>query len=80
VRLSELPDERGLVDVVDEGTLAVDLDDRQPFAVAPLELVVAGDVDRVIGDAEPVELPAGALAQRAAAADVEDDARDRARA
>ena len=33
------------VDVVDEGALAVDLDDRQPLAVARLELGVAGDVD-----------------------------------
>jgi hypothetical protein len=32
------------VDVVDERALAVDLDDRQPLAVLPLETGVAGDV------------------------------------
>jgi hypothetical protein len=30
---------------VREGTLAVDLDDRQPLSVASLQLRVAGDVD-----------------------------------
>ena len=31
--------------MVDEGSLALDLDDRQPFAVPRLELRVAADVD-----------------------------------
>jgi hypothetical protein len=33
------------IDVVDERALAVDLDNRQPLAVARLEPVVARDVD-----------------------------------
>jgi hypothetical protein len=43
--------ERVLVDVVDEGTRAVDLDDGQPLAVASLELRVA--VDRHLLEREP---------------------------
>ena len=31
--------------VVGEGPFAVDLDDRQPFAIASFELLVAPDVD-----------------------------------
>ena len=31
--------------MVDERALAVDLDDREPFAIAPLEPGVAADVD-----------------------------------
>jgi hypothetical protein len=43
--LCELSPERFGVDVVRENPLAVDLDHRQPLAVARLELWVAGDVD-----------------------------------
>ena len=78
--MRQLPQQCGFVDVVDESALAVDLDDRQPFPVARLELLVSGDVDGLVGDAEPVELPAGALAERAAAARVENNPRDRGRA
>jgi hypothetical protein len=42
---ADLAAERRRVDVVDKGALAVDLDDRQPFTVARLELRVAADVD-----------------------------------
>jgi hypothetical protein len=40
-----LSPERSRVDVVDKGTLAVDLDHRKPFAVPRLELRIAADVD-----------------------------------
>jgi hypothetical protein len=74
----DLPPERRLVEVVDEGTLAVDLHHRQPLAVARLERGVAGDVDLVVGerqlDAQPRQLLARALAQVAAPRAVEDDA------
>jgi hypothetical protein len=43
--LCEPPAERFGVHVVREDPFAVDLDDGQPFAVAGLELRVAGDVD-----------------------------------
>ena len=66
--------------MVDEGALAVDLDHRQPLAVAGLELRVAGDVDRLVGHSEAVELAAGALTEVAPVRRVDDDAvRDRAR-
>src|SRR5581483_5035565 len=40
----QFAEERGRVDVVDEGPLAVDLDHRQPLAVALLELADPADV------------------------------------
>jgi hypothetical protein len=40
-----LSPQRGRVDEVHEGPLAVDLDDRQPLAVPRFERVVARDVD-----------------------------------
>src|SRR3954447_5088510 len=40
----QFPDERGLVEVVDEGPRAVDLDHRQPLTVLLLELGHAADV------------------------------------
>ena len=42
------------MDVVDEGPLAVDLDDRQPLAVARLELGLAVDGDLASSNAELV--------------------------
>jgi hypothetical protein len=48
----ELAPEGRLVDVVDEGALAVDLDHRQPLAVARFQLGVVRDVDLRIGEAE----------------------------
>src|SRR5258708_361525 len=78
--LSELPQKRRLVDVVDEGPLAVDLEYRQPLPVARLELLVARDVDRVVFDAEAVELRPRPLAEAAAVPVEERDPRDRARA
>jgi hypothetical protein len=41
----DLAPESVRLDVVDEGPLAVDLDDRKPLAVASLELRVAVDPD-----------------------------------
>ena len=41
--------------MVDEGPLAVDLDHRQPLAVAGLEIRVAGDVDLAVANALAVE-------------------------
>src|SRR5205085_4150690 len=40
-----LSSKRGLVHVVDEGTVAFDLDHRKPFAVLGLERRIVGDVD-----------------------------------
>jgi hypothetical protein len=71
--------QRRLVDVVDEGPHAVDLDDREPFAVAHLELRVALDVD--LCELELHLLPdvqkhaSGAVAEVAAWSVVEDDPR-----
>jgi hypothetical protein len=80
---AELAAEGCLVEVVDEGALAVDLDDREPLAVAPFELLDARDVDLRVGKAqlgsERGELRARALAQRAVARVEERDATDRAR-
>jgi len=80
----QFPLERFLVEPVDEGPLAVDLDHRQPLAVARLQLRVAGDVDLVVGEgdlaAERGELPLRAVAQVAALRLVERDATDRDRA
>jgi hypothetical protein len=70
----------GLVDVIDERPLAVDLDHRDPFAVPGLEVGDAGDVDLLVLDRQPFELLLGALTEAAALRRVQDDARDRARA
>jgi hypothetical protein len=66
--------------VVDEGALAVDLDDGKPFSIARLELGVAGDVDLVVLDVLPIQDGARALTEVAPLRRVEDDARDRSRA
>jgi len=67
------------IDVVDEGALAVDLDHRQPLAVAGLELGVAADVDLAELEAEVVAClgddRAGPLAEVTALRVVDDDAR-----
>jgi hypothetical protein len=66
--------------VVDESPLTVDLDDRQPLAVAGLELRVAADVD--LFELELVLLPKrcerapGTLAEVTAFGVVDDDPRD----
>jgi hypothetical protein len=65
--------------VVDEGALAVDLDDGKPFSVALLELGVAGDVDLVVLDALRIQDGTGTVAEVASLRRVEDDARDRSR-
>jgi hypothetical protein len=66
--------------VVDEGALAVDLDDGKPLSVALLELGVAGDVDLVVLDALRIQNSAGTVAEVASLRRVEDDPRDRSRA
>jgi hypothetical protein len=76
---AQLTDERGLVQVVDERPLAVDLDHRQPLAVAGLELGVAADVDlaqlELVLPPQLGELPARPLAEMAALGVVDGDAR-----
>jgi hypothetical protein len=73
----EAPAERVRVDVVGEDPLAVHLDDRQPLAVAGLELGVARDVDRLEREAELgaqlLELLTGAVAEVAPCCVVERD-------
>jgi hypothetical protein len=81
----ELPAERGLVEVVDEGSPAVDLDDREPLPVGLLECVDARDVDFLVREAElapqPLQLRARPVAERAPLTMEEDDVtRDRGRA
>src|SRR5204863_6475257 len=81
-RLCRQPAAQGRhVDVVDERPLAVHFDDRKPFAVAPLELLVAGDVDLVEFESELVakgrHLRARALAQVAPGRMKQPDASDR---
>jgi len=72
--------QRSLVEVVDEGTLAVDLEDGQPLAVPRLELWIAGDIDELVLDPEPCELLLGAVAEAAVLRGEEDDLTDRDRA
>jgi hypothetical protein len=66
--------------VVDEGPLAVDLDDRQPLAVAGLEFRVAADVDlfelELVLLPKPCERAQGTLAEVTAFGVVDDDPRD----
>jgi hypothetical protein len=76
----QLPQQRSLIEVVDERPLAIDLEHGQPFAVARLELGIAGDVDQVVLDAEPRKLVPRALTQPATRGGEEDDPRDRGRA
>jgi hypothetical protein len=40
------------IDVVNEGALAVDLDDWKPLAITRLQIGVAGDVDLAEGEVE----------------------------
>jgi hypothetical protein len=67
------------VDVVDEAAPAVDLDDRDPFAVLGLEIRVAVDRDLAELEAELVlrggDDPAGRRAEVAARRGEEDDLR-----
>ena len=81
--LCDLAPERVLVHVVRERSLAVDLDDRQPLAVARFQLRNAADVDllqvEVFLGPERLELSAGALAKVAVGRVEEDDPRDKAR-
>ncbi len=71
--------ERGRVEVVDEGPLAVDLDDRQPLPVAGLELGVAADVDlfevELVLEPKLCERRSDAFAEGAALSVIENDAR-----
>jgi hypothetical protein len=73
-----------LVHVVDERTRPVYLDDREPLAIALLELRDAADVDLLEGERyllpRTEQLRPGAVAERAAGRVVEDDATDTDRA
>jgi hypothetical protein len=73
----EPPPELVRLHAVDGDALAVELEHRQPFPVAPLELRLAGDVDLDELEAEfgpqRLELLAGALAEVAVATDVKDE-------
>ena len=65
----------GRIDEIDEGSLAADLDDGQPFAVGSLQIGVARDVHLLelltaLGQDGP-----GLLAEMAALSRVEDDLR-----
>jgi hypothetical protein len=71
--------QRGDRDPVDEGALAVDLENGQPLAVGRLERGIARDVDLAVVDVFRVEGPPRRLAKVAAVRGVEDDARDRCR-
>jgi hypothetical protein len=66
--------------VIDEGSLAADLDHGKPFAVPRLQLRIAGDVDLRVLDALRVENGARPVAEMATPRRVEDDVRDRCRA
>ena len=67
------------LDVIDERALAVDLDDRDQFAIAGLQVVVAGDVDFAQLEVELLaqlgELRPRALAQMAPLRAVQNDLR-----
>jgi hypothetical protein len=76
----DLPQQRSLVDEVDEGALPVDFDHRKPFPVPGLELGDAGDVDDLVLDREPGQLLLRAVAEPAAPRREQDDPTDRARA
>ena len=69
----ELPPQSRLVEVVDEGSLAVDLDDREPLAVGGLELGDARDLDFLVLHALVVQDYAGAVTEVTARGGVEDD-------
>ena len=77
-------EERRGIEVVDEGPLAVDLDDRKPLAVPLLELLVTADIDlaelEVVLAPKLCERAPGTLAEVAVLGVVEDDARSRDRA
>src|SRR5882762_8636766 len=76
---SQLPAERLLVEVVDEGSFAVDLDDREPFSVGLLERSDAGDVDLLVREVDlgpqPLKLGAGPVPERTPLAVEEDNVR-----
>src|SRR6478736_6041966 len=75
----QFPNKRGLVEVVDEGPLAVDLDHRQPLAVALLELRHARDVHlfelELVRSVHLCERVAGALAEVATIGVIDNDPR-----
>src|SRR5262245_7069747 len=71
---AELATQRLDRNAVDEGTLAVDLENGEPLAVRLLQRRVVGDVHLVVEDALTDEKFARELAEVAASAHVEDDA------
>jgi hypothetical protein len=76
---THLATKRTLIQVVDEGALAVDLHHRQPLTVTRLELGVARDIDLLELEAQLVpegdQLRTRPLAQVTAGGPVEDDVR-----
>jgi hypothetical protein len=62
-------------DAIDEGATPVELEHRNPFAIGPFELGVAGDVDLLVRDALRPERRSSRLAEVAAVRGVEDDPR-----
>jgi hypothetical protein len=72
------------IHVIDESTLAVDLDDRQPLAILRLEPRIPADVDllefEVCFFADLFENRARAFAEVAALRVIQDDLRDKYRA
>jgi hypothetical protein len=78
--LCNLAPQRRRIDEVHEGTLAVDLDDREPLSIPRFERCVACDVDLVEARSElGSQHAARLLAQMATLGVEEDDARDRSR-
>ena len=77
--MCDLPAERARLDEVRERPLAVDLDDREPLAIAGLELRIAADVDLLELEAELFaggpDDALGGRAQVTALGVVENDAR-----
>jgi hypothetical protein len=67
--------ERDDGDAVDERPTPVDLEHGDPFAVRPLELGRAGDVDLVVRDALGLERRARGLTEVTAVRRVEDEPR-----
>ena len=76
----DFPQQRGLVDEIDEGAFPVDLHHWKPLPVASLEIRDPRDVHNLVPDPEPAELLLGPIAQPAALGGIEDDPRDTARA
>jgi hypothetical protein len=80
----EFATKRIWIEVVDESTLAVDLYDREPLAVARLQLRIPADVDFIELEVDLLsnllENRARAFAEVATLRAIQDDSRDKYRA